>query len=126
METIPFYYLDKEELIKIANVPETSLPACIDSIRRYEDMTQVTSSKPVEIVEVNEDHYRQFRVERGKRLAGGDLLGKVSFPSAREASTYIGCRSNEVALALGAAKRRGETKAAVRGVMFRYMEDAPE
>lgn len=45
------------------------------------------------------------------------------FPSAMEASWHLGCRSNEVALALGNAKRNNQDEATVRGVTFRYAED---
>ena len=124
--------------LRVNNVTHTLLHLIDkpEEVARYEgrirdalrNLTDRNSSQPkagrpgklVLITSVDYDTHDQWVNLRGAGSVRD--LEKKEFASAAEASRYLGCASNEVAINLAAAKRRGRVEAKVRGVTFRQAD----
>ncbi len=84
-----------------------------------------SSDKRVQVMEVDYTIYRKFMKKDDDPAQGLGEPNKV-FESAAAASAWIGCKNNEVANALGKARRVGRREATVRGITFSYVSDLPE
>lgn len=84
-----------------------------------------TRDKAVQIVGVDYTRYRKYMNSDTEEATAISEVNKI-FDSAMAASRWIGCRSNEVAIALAKARAAGRREATVRGVTFGYVDDLPE
>lgn len=77
--------------------------------------------KTVLITAIDDETHNKWVTQRGACHVRD--LDNRKFHSARQASLYLGCTSNEVGNGLAAARRQGRTEAKIRGVTFRYADD---
>lgn len=81
---------------------------------------------PVEVLEVDERRYARWVAHEGARPLTDENRPWI-FESTTALNEWIGCgSSNQCAMALSAAKKRGEKEATVRGVRFARVRDVLE
>lgn len=83
-------------------------------------------SKPVEVYDINPEVFQHYLTEGGRNGQKAIWIEPGVFNSAQELSRVLGFKDNQAAKALNVAKGAGNTEATLRGVSFRYVEDARE
>ena len=129
-KTVGLYFRCGAELIYEGEITEDQRS---DITRRIEaegfvepDGRKVTNSKAVELTEIDQEKYAPF-TQTEKRPALPLPQIRV-FDSGIALSRHLGYNHNAVGQALTAARRKGDRKpiCTLRGVSFRFVEDAPD